>query len=37
MHVVLIGSGPSSFYAAAVLLAVDEPGVRVDVLERPPR
>ena len=36
LHVVLIGSGPSSFYAAAALLDVDEPRVRVDVLERLP-
>lgn len=34
LHVVLIGSGPSSFYTAAALLADDGLGVRVDVLER---
>ena len=34
LHVVLVGSGPSSFFAAAALLAAEEPIVRVDVLER---
>lgn len=36
LHVVLVGSGPSSFFAAEALLAADEPSVRVDVLERLP-
>jgi ferredoxin/flavodoxin---NADP+ reductase len=36
LHVVLVGSGPSSFYAAAALLDADEPDVRVDMLERLP-
>ncbi|HEV8055320.1 MAG TPA: FAD-dependent oxidoreductase [Nocardioidaceae bacterium] len=36
LHVVVVGSGPSGFYAAAALLAAVEPGVRVDLLERLP-
>jgi len=34
LHVAVVGSGPSGFYAAAALLAADEPGARVDLLER---
>ncbi|MBA3308529.1 MAG: FAD-dependent oxidoreductase [Nocardioidaceae bacterium] len=36
LHVVLVGSGPAGFYAAAALLAAGEPEVRVDVIERLP-
>ena len=36
LHVAVVGSGPAGFFAAAALLAADEPGVRVDVLERLP-
>ncbi len=36
LHVVVVGSGPSGFYAAAALLASEAPACRVDVLERLP-
>ncbi len=36
LHVAVVGSGPSGFYAADTLLAADDPVVRVDVLERLP-
>ena len=36
LHVAVVGSGPSGFYTAAALLAVDQPDVHVDVLERLP-
>jgi len=36
LHVAVIGSGPSGFYAADALLAAAEPKARVDLLERLP-
>lgn len=36
LHVVVVGSGPSGFYAAAALLAAEDPLIHVDVLERLP-
>jgi len=36
LHVVVVGSGPAGFYAAAALLGADQPACRVDVLERLP-
>ena len=36
LHVAVVGSGPAGFYAAAALLASEEPTVAVDLLERLP-
>ncbi len=36
LRVAIVGSGPAAFYAAAPLLASDEPAVEVDMLERLP-
>ncbi len=36
LHVAVVGSGPSGFFTAAALLAVESPDVHVDVLERLP-
>jgi ferredoxin--NADP+ reductase len=35
-RVAVVGSGPAGFYAAAALLASEDPGVEVDMLERLP-
>ena len=36
LRVAVVGSGPAGFYAAAALLASDDPQVEVDVIERLP-
>ncbi|CAN5893085.1 ferredoxin--NADP(+) reductase FprA [soil metagenome] len=36
LHVAVVGSGPSGFYAAAALLAAEDTVVHVDILERLP-
>jgi ferredoxin/flavodoxin---NADP+ reductase len=36
LRVAVVGSGPAAFYAAAALLASEDPGVEVDMLERLP-
>src|SRR5215471_18953798 len=36
MRVAVVGSGPAGFYAAAALLASEDPRVEVDMIERLP-
>ena len=36
LRVAIVGSGPAAFYAAAQLLASDDPVVEVDLIERLP-
>jgi ferredoxin--NADP+ reductase len=36
LRVAVVGSGPAAFYAAAALLASEDPGVEVDMVERLP-
>ena len=36
LRVAVVGSGPAGFYAAAALLASDDPSVEVDLVERLP-
>src|SRR5688572_20847649 len=36
LRVAIVGSGPAAFYAAGVLLASEDPGVEVDMIERLP-
>lgn len=36
LRVAVVGSGPAAFYAAAALLASDDPAVEVDMIERLP-